>query len=425
MTGRRATVLVVAVGLTMSLAGCQWMSTGWDASGSASNTVETHLGVANVASLHEDWRADPGTGQDAGITPVATGNELIAVAKTNATTAELDAYAADGSTGCSGVPRTCQPAWHTSGTSFSQPLAADGVVYVDNGGVLAAYDATGVQNCSGSPRVCLPLWTGTGAGGHPILEDGQIYVAGTGEIDAYTTDTSACTGSPMVCHPVATYRTTDVCGVPASCPVAALVADHDRLYASLVFTSTISIPFMGHTIIEPTVTQDLAAYDIGGSSVPVWLQQYNYEIDQPPSVSGLMDVGGQIYATGSNGLLLGSWTPFVGMQAFTPTGATVWQSRLVLGPSAAAPDAVFAAGGPACVRGLRAGHGMWRHRQLGPTHPPALLRRRHPRRDHRPRPGQRRGSTPAATTRSWPSTPPATRVARPARWCASPSPPSP
>ncbi len=57
-----------------------------------------------------------------------------------------------------------------------------------------------------------------------------------------------------------------------------------------------------------------------------------------------MDAGGQIYATGSNGLLLGSWTPFVGMQAFTPAGATVWQSRLVLGPSAAAPDAVFAAG---------------------------------------------------------------------------------
>ena len=81
--------------MAVLLAGCQWMSSGWDASGSADNTVDTQVGIGNVAGLHLDWRADPGTGQDAGVTPVATGNTLISVARF-AAVAELDAYSANG-----------------------------------------------------------------------------------------------------------------------------------------------------------------------------------------------------------------------------------------------------------------------------------------------------------------------------------------
>ncbi len=350
MVGRRMrgpTAATVWIAMAVLLAGCQWMSSGWDASGSADNTVDTQVGIGNVAGLHLDWRADPGTGQDAGVTPVATGNTLISVARF-AAVAELDAYSANGTAGCSGSPRTCVPLWHATGTSFSQPLAVDGVVYVDNSGVLDAYDASGVRNCSGTPAVCLPLWSGTGAGGHPIFEDGRVYVAGSDEIDAYATDASGCSGTPVVCHPVATYRTHDLCSA-ASCPVVALVADHDRLYASVVFASTITIPFPGGPVQEPTITQSVAAYDLGGGGSPAFQQQYNYELGQAPAASGLMDVGGQIYATGSNAPLLSNWSPFVGIKAFTPYGVTSWQSRGLLGIPAAAPDAIFAAGGPGIV----------------------------------------------------------------------------
>ncbi len=349
MTRRKpATALLsLMAAMTMILAGCQWMSTGWDASGSSDNNVDTHVGLANVASLHLEWEADPGTGQDGQVTPVATGNTLIDVARSSGG-AELDAYSADGSTGCGGSPKICSPRWRATGTSFGQPLAVNGVVYVDNAGVLDAYDASGGQGCSGSPRVCLPRWSGTGAGGHPIFENGLVYVAGSGEIDAYTTDASGCTGTPVVCHPVATYATTGLCLAP-TCPVTALVADQNRLYASVLHTSTITIPFPGGPVQEPTITQSVVAYDIGGNGSPVFQQQYNYEIGEPPTASGLMDVGGQIFTTGSNAPLLANWTPFVGMKAFTPSGVTTWQSRGLLGVPAAAPDAVFAAGGPGLV----------------------------------------------------------------------------
>ena len=76
----------------------------------------------------------------------------------------LYAFNASGQTGCSGVPKTCQPLWTacTMGPVKSSPAVANGVVYVgsedDN---LYALNTSGQTGCSGVPKRCQPLWTAT------------------------------------------------------------------------------------------------------------------------------------------------------------------------------------------------------------------------------------------------------------------------
>ena len=69
----------------------------------------------------------------------------------------------------------------------NSPAVASGVVYFSarGGSDLEAYEANGVTGCSGSPKVCSPLWTATLNGGSaPTVADGIVYIGGS-NLQAY------------------------------------------------------------------------------------------------------------------------------------------------------------------------------------------------------------------------------------------------
>lgn len=99
--------------------------------------------------------------------------------------AYVAAFAAAGTTGCSGTPTVCVPMWTTTGLpggagNAGSPAIANGVLYIANGS-LYAFDAAGSTDCSGTTKVCAPLWTAAISGGGansaaPAVADGIVYV---------------------------------------------------------------------------------------------------------------------------------------------------------------------------------------------------------------------------------------------------------
>src|SRR6202023_2876251 len=79
----------------------------------------------------------------------------------------IEAYSANGTTGCSGSPVVCSPLWSYSGgppvANSSEDFVANiavsnGAVYASTSSGLEALGAAGNKNCSGTPKVCQPLW---------------------------------------------------------------------------------------------------------------------------------------------------------------------------------------------------------------------------------------------------------------------------
>jgi hypothetical protein len=355
-SSRRAVTVLTVLALAATSSACQWMSSGFDASGSADNSTETQINSSNVASLQVEWQASPPPGANEFGPMVASGNTLFTTSRVlhgnGPTTSILQAYSANGTTGCSGAPRVCSPLWTAPGPAMGSLMAVGGVVYVDAGGTLEAYDAAGVQNCSGSPVVCLPLWSGTGDGSSLIYEDGRVYAVNGSEIDAYATDGSSCSGSPVVCHPVATYDT-DFCHTSTDqpCVVTALAADQDRLYAAVgddePFDTGVTGP-SGQDIVIDAQYQFVAAYDLTGTrSDPLWTASTNAQAHGAfwPTATGLMDVGRHVYTSGDPTNVYSSFNgDFFGLSSFSGDGTTDWQSNNLSGPLAASTDAVFAFG---------------------------------------------------------------------------------
>lgn len=153
----------------------------------------------------------------------------------------LFAFDAAGSTGCSGIPKTCEPLW-TAGTQsgvYSSPAVANGIVYVGSSDRrLYAFDATGTTACSGSPKTCAPLWWGTTGGileSSPAVANGVVYI---GSIDGrlYAFDavgSISCSGAPKTCQPL--WKGTTGGDIEASPAVANGVvyvgSNDDKLYA--------------------------------------------------------------------------------------------------------------------------------------------------------------------------------------------------
>ena len=179
---------------------------------------ENTIGAANVAKLHQIETFPAGSafnGSDGVLfDTVVSGSTLY----TGALGGHLVAASTDGSTGCSGTPKVCQPLWTASVSgmdSAGSPLVANGVVYetflqaAGSSGELAAFDATGTTNCSGSPKVCQPLWTADVYSAHGVnIDGGRLFVdtlasPTTGALEAFdATGTTNCSGSPKVCQPL-------------------------------------------------------------------------------------------------------------------------------------------------------------------------------------------------------------------------------
>jgi outer membrane protein assembly factor BamB len=100
----------------------------------------------------------------------------------------LYAFDATGTTGCSGMPKTCTPLWTATGGGPSSPSVANGVVYTGSMNFQQtafdafAFDAAGATGCSGTPKTCTPLWTAStstlssGVASSIAIANGAVYV---------------------------------------------------------------------------------------------------------------------------------------------------------------------------------------------------------------------------------------------------------
>jgi hypothetical protein len=222
----RIRLLAGVVAVTTSLSACAWGQIGANAAHDSWNRWETSLTTANVGRLRIAWQAEESVAQ---LTPVMA-NGLVYAGHTN----EVDAFAADGGTGCSGTPRTCRPQWTAS---FGHAVTNTSIAVVDgahlfvtavsgSGFELAAFDALGAAHCSGHPKRCSPVWTSTFGDNRfgyvmaPVVADGRVFVAYTGFTAGGLlvfdeAGRTACSGTPTTCAPTNVIPSTSGAGIPA------------------------------------------------------------------------------------------------------------------------------------------------------------------------------------------------------------------
>lgn len=130
---------------------------------------------------------------------------------------KLYAFDAAGITGCSDVPKVCNPQWMAlttpvaSAMGISTPVVANGLVFVGTGigdHFIHAYDAAGGTNCTGSPTTCTPLWSGdvgSAVRSSPAVAGDYLYVGNEGGMRVFGLPVS----TEGAFHPVARYRVFD------------------------------------------------------------------------------------------------------------------------------------------------------------------------------------------------------------------------
>jgi hypothetical protein len=145
---------------------------------------ETRIGSGNVTKLTLKRTYQPTAGSD-GVSAPLIANGILYVDSGGL----LDAFDATGATGCVDIPTTCTALWTAPTAGFQGMTVADGKVFItDNGGV-QAFDAAGTTNCSGTPKVCAALWTTSASSstgflpgpGSPVVVNGVLYVPGYGD----------------------------------------------------------------------------------------------------------------------------------------------------------------------------------------------------------------------------------------------------
>ena len=217
--GRRSVTVclaVFAVGLLAS--GCDWYGLGFDSSHSGDNSGDTTITPANVSTLVAKFSASDGT--TGPLTAQAAVNGVLYASNSG----KLEAYSANGTTGCSGSPVVCASLWSYAPGPVGNLSVGGGVVYGSTSSQLEAFDAAGQTNCSGTPKVCQPLWSASGTFGTPTVSNGTVYVTTSGTLEAFdASGTTNCAGSPKVCSPVWTssngyFETVTVSGGIAYAP---------------------------------------------------------------------------------------------------------------------------------------------------------------------------------------------------------------
>jgi hypothetical protein len=193
---------IVAVGFLAS--GCDWSQLGGTSGHTGDNLLETAITPSNVPTLAVQFSASDGTSG-----PVAPQAEVSGILY--ATDADgVEAYSANGTTGCSGSPIACAPLWTypTGPVAPAQGASGDvavldGVLYFSTGSALEAFDATGNTNCGGTPKVCQPLWSAPGSFKTPTVSNGTVYVTTSTGLKAFdAAGQTNCGGTPKVCSPV-------------------------------------------------------------------------------------------------------------------------------------------------------------------------------------------------------------------------------
>jgi hypothetical protein len=211
MSTRRWTTIAIAAMTVLLAAGCQpWTQFMGNPGLNGNDAGETAIGPSNVASLQQEYTIALPAGSKVVISPVTSGGDVFA-----GTDKGQLVVASAGGTGCSGSPKVCQPLWTASLSGFdtaSPPVVSGGMVYeaLSNGssgaGELVAYDANGSTNCSGTPKTCLPLWAApaTSVAG-PNVDGGRVFIADvvTQQLEAFdAAGVTGCSGAPTrTCAP--------------------------------------------------------------------------------------------------------------------------------------------------------------------------------------------------------------------------------
>jgi outer membrane protein assembly factor BamB len=335
------------VALVLFAAGCDWTSYGYGNGNTHYNPTESAIGVGNVASLQVAWTT--GASDQTFSSSPAIANGLVYIGAS-----QLYAYSANGSTGCSGTPKTCSPVWYADpsgglgGSIDSSPAVKNGVVYVGFDTDLYAYDAKGSTGCTGSPKLCEPLWTASAGVGRftssPKVVNGVVY-AGADDGKVYAFDaagSTGCSGSPVkTCAPLWTAATGGSGGATAAVVngVVYVGADDGKVYA---------FDAAGSTGCSGTPVKTCA---------PLWTAATGGPITGAPAVTnGVVYVGaqdGKLYAfdaLGSTGCSGGPktcvplWTADVGVFAVTSPAVAngvvfIGSDAIYGGPSLQAFDA--------------------------------------------------------------------------------------
>ena len=147
---------------------------------------ETRIGSGNVTELALKRTYQP-TAARGGVSAPLIANGIIYVDSGGL----LDAFDATGATGCVDIPTTCTPLWTAATAYYYGMTVADGDVFVTDSEGVQAFSAAGTTNCSGTPKACNALWgtsthLSTGPGfapgpGSPVVANGVLYVAGGGD----------------------------------------------------------------------------------------------------------------------------------------------------------------------------------------------------------------------------------------------------
>ncbi|MEP6624976.1 MAG: PQQ-binding-like beta-propeller repeat protein [Acidimicrobiia bacterium] len=321
------------IGVVIVLSGC-WAQFRGDAGHAGSQAFESAIGTSNVGALAITWHGRTGSGTVNATPTIANGVAYVgssdhklyafdaagdcvalktcAVRWTGLTgniikggspavannvvyvgsdDRKLYAFSADGSTGCSGTPKTCTPLWTaaTGAAVESSPTVTGGVVYVESANLkLEAFDAAGVTNCTTvTATTCTPLWTATigpSGGLSPAVANGVAYVATTdGVLAAFdATGTINCTGTTKTCKPLWTAALGGASN-PAGGPAVA-----------------------NGTVFIAGATQDLLAFDGAGTTncsgtpktcTPIWTGA------APRSSREVAVANGRVYEAAADGTI--------------------------------------------------------------------------------------------------------------------------
>jgi hypothetical protein len=120
----------------------------------------------------------------------------------------LYAFDGTGNANCAGTPNVCTPLWTAPTATVlkaTNPIVADGTVFMPDATHLNAYDAAGSNGCAGGPTVCGPLWTAlTQYPGQPAAAGGLVYTLTNPNLaaafDAH--GQRGCGGTPNQCSPL-------------------------------------------------------------------------------------------------------------------------------------------------------------------------------------------------------------------------------
>src|SRR5437667_6816007 len=111
-------VLTLAVATPGMAAAAGWPQFRFNGSHSGTNPTEKMISPGNVSSLVTAWTGAIGSGSTSSSPAVVNGTAYI-----GSDDGTLYAFDASGTTGCSGVPKTCSPLWigTTADTAVESP----------------------------------------------------------------------------------------------------------------------------------------------------------------------------------------------------------------------------------------------------------------------------------------------------------------